>query len=67
MKIRYLAHSSFLMTSASGTRIITDPYTVDKNTKYGALELINKKSGDGLFEVGDQHLLTTLASAAALL
>ncbi len=32
----------------------------------GALELINKSSGDGLFEERDQHLLTALASAAAL-
>lgn len=32
----------------------------------GALELINKRSGDGLFEERDQHLLTALASAAAL-
>jgi L-ascorbate metabolism protein UlaG (beta-lactamase superfamily) len=37
MKIKYLAHSSFLMTSASGTRIITDPYTVNDSTKYGAI------------------------------
>jgi sigma-B regulation protein RsbU (phosphoserine phosphatase) len=32
----------------------------------GALELINKKGGDGLFEERDQHLLTALAAAAAL-
>lgn len=32
----------------------------------GALELINKKSDDGLFEERDQHLLLALASAAAL-
>lgn len=32
----------------------------------GALELINKRSGDGLFDERDQHLLTSLASAAAL-
>jgi L-ascorbate metabolism protein UlaG (beta-lactamase superfamily) len=37
MKIRYLAHSSFLITSGSGTRIITDPYTVNDSTKYGAI------------------------------
>lgn len=32
----------------------------------GALELINKKGGDGLFDEEDRHLLTTLAAAAAL-
>ncbi len=32
----------------------------------GALELINKKGGNGLFDEQDKHLLTTLASAAAL-
>jgi len=56
--------------------------TIDKNTGFctrsilcapllvedeclGALEIINKKDG-GLFDVGDQHLLTALASSAAL-
>ena len=32
----------------------------------GALELINKRGGNGLFEERDQHLLTALAAAAAL-
>lgn len=32
----------------------------------GALELINKLSGDGLFEERDRHLTSALASAAAL-
>ena len=32
----------------------------------GCLELINKRTGDGLFEERDQHLLTALAAAAAL-
>ncbi len=32
----------------------------------GALELINKLSGDGLFEENDRHLTSALASAAAL-
>ena len=32
----------------------------------GCLELINKRTGDGLFEERDQHLLTALASSAAL-
>ncbi len=32
----------------------------------GALELINKRTGNGLFEERDQNLLTALASSAAL-
>jgi len=32
----------------------------------GALELINKGSGDGLFSARDRHLLTAIASSAAL-
>jgi L-ascorbate metabolism protein UlaG (beta-lactamase superfamily) len=38
MKIRYLAHASFIITSASGIRIITDPYTVNASTRYRAIE-----------------------------
>lgn len=30
MKIKYLGHSSFLITSNKGTRILTDPYDPDK-------------------------------------
>lgn len=32
----------------------------------GALELMNKRSGDGLFDLNDMQLATTVASAAAL-
>ena len=32
----------------------------------GALELLNKRSGDGLFDLNDMQLATTVASAAAL-
>jgi L-ascorbate metabolism protein UlaG (beta-lactamase superfamily) len=37
MKIKYLAHASFLITSGSGTRIITDPYEVSGGVKHGAI------------------------------
>ncbi|MBI2844389.1 MAG: MBL fold metallo-hydrolase [Armatimonadetes bacterium] len=40
MKIQWLGHSSFLVTSDSGTRIITDPYepgAYDGALRYGAL------------------------------
>ena len=37
MKIRYLAHSSFLITADDGTRIITDPYTTGDEFKYAPI------------------------------
>jgi len=33
MKIRYLGHASFLITTNNGTRIIADPYTVNERIK----------------------------------
>jgi L-ascorbate metabolism protein UlaG (beta-lactamase superfamily) len=38
MKIKYLAHASFLVTSGSGTRIITDPYETSGGLKHGAIK-----------------------------
>ena len=38
MKIKWLGHSSFLITSDTGTKIITDPYTVSDNLKYGEIK-----------------------------
>jgi L-ascorbate metabolism protein UlaG (beta-lactamase superfamily) len=37
MKIKWLGHSSFLITSDQGTRIITDPYTVDGAINYAPI------------------------------
>ena len=34
MKIKYLAHSCFLITSDAGTKIITDPYTTGGQTRF---------------------------------
>ncbi|MCK4744235.1 MAG: SpoIIE family protein phosphatase [Sulfuriflexus sp.] len=45
--------------------ILCAPLTV-MNKKLGAIELINKKTDDGLFVTDDQHMLTALASSAAL-
>jgi sigma-B regulation protein RsbU (phosphoserine phosphatase) len=45
--------------------ILCAPLTV-KDKKLGAIELINKKTDDGLFATDDQHMLTALASSAAL-
>lgn len=45
--------------------ILCAPLTV-MDKKLGAIELINKKTDDGLFATDDQHMLTALASSAAL-
>ena len=37
MKVKWLGHSSFLITSDAGTRIITDPYTVGPVLSYGKI------------------------------
>jgi L-ascorbate metabolism protein UlaG (beta-lactamase superfamily) len=38
MKIKYLAHAAFLITSESGTRIITDPYETSGALKHGEIK-----------------------------
>jgi L-ascorbate metabolism protein UlaG (beta-lactamase superfamily) len=38
MKIKWLGHAAFLITSDSGTRIITDPYTPTAGLKYGNIK-----------------------------
>ena len=45
--------------------ILCAPLSV-RGTCLGALELLNKRGGDGLFDVNDMQLATTVASAAAL-
>ena len=35
MKIKWLGHASFLITTERGTKIITDPYTAGGNINYG--------------------------------
>jgi len=37
MKIRYLGHSAFAITSAKGVRIITDPYGTSPDLTYGEI------------------------------
>lgn len=37
MKIKWLGHASFLITSDSGVRIITDPYGPDDRLRYGEI------------------------------
>ena len=37
MKIKYLAHSAFLVTSDKGTSILTDPYETSGGLKHGAI------------------------------
>lgn len=50
MKIKYLAHASFLITSEKGIKIITDPYTPGGGLKYGAI----KESAD-IVTVSHEH------------
>ena len=38
MKIKWLAHASFLITADNGTRIITDPYTTSEKLHYGEIQ-----------------------------
>ncbi|HMM74688.1 MAG TPA: SpoIIE family protein phosphatase [Gammaproteobacteria bacterium] len=63
-------HASFAAGVDEGTGFVTRsilcaPLTVRGET-IGALELMNKRSGDGLFAGADLHLATTVAAAAAL-
>jgi L-ascorbate metabolism protein UlaG (beta-lactamase superfamily) len=50
MKVRWLGHASFLITSDNGTRIITDPYVVSSGIKYGEI----KESAD-VVTVSHEH------------
>ena len=50
MKVRWLGHASFLITSDNGTRIITDPYIVGSGVKYGEI----KESAD-VVTVSHEH------------
>jgi len=45
--------------------ILCAPMSV-KEERIGAIELVNKRSGDGLFDDHDLHLLRSLSSSAAL-
>jgi len=38
MKIKWLGHASFLITSDAGTKIITDPYVTGGDLSYGEIE-----------------------------
>ena len=38
MKVKYLGHASFMITSDDGTRIITDPYQTSADLTYGEIE-----------------------------
>ena len=38
MKVKYLGHSAFLITSDEGLRIITDPYTRGSSLTYGEIK-----------------------------
>ena len=50
MKVKWLGHASFLITSDSGTKIITDPYTAGSGLRYGEI----KESAD-IVTVSHEH------------
>jgi len=50
VKIKWLGHASFMITSESGTKIITDPYVVDERLTYGEI----KESAD-IVTVSHEH------------
>ncbi len=50
MKVKWLGHASFLITSDKGTRIITDPYKTGGPLKYGEI----KESAD-VVTVSHEH------------
>jgi L-ascorbate metabolism protein UlaG (beta-lactamase superfamily) len=51
MKIKWLAHSAFLITAASGARIVTDPYKSTERHKHaefaGAADIVTVSHGHG--------------------
>jgi len=50
MKIKWLGHASFMITSETGTKIITDPYITTENLNYGEI----KESAD-IVTVSHEH------------
>ncbi len=50
MKIKWLGHSSFLITSDTGVKLITDPYTTKETLTYGEI----KESAD-IVTVSHEH------------
>jgi len=50
MKIKWLGHASFMITSDAGTKIITDPYATTDNLNYGEI----KESAD-IVTVSHEH------------
>ena len=58
MKVKWLGHASFLITSDNGTKIITDPYKTGGGINYGAI----KESAD-VVTVSHEHSDHNNASA----
>ncbi|MFC1981194.1 MBL fold metallo-hydrolase [Chloroflexota bacterium] len=50
MKVKWLGHASFLITSDTGTTIITDPYAPNDRLKYGEI----KESAD-IITISHEH------------
>jgi L-ascorbate metabolism protein UlaG (beta-lactamase superfamily) len=66
MKIKYLAHSSFLVTSENGVKIITDPYAAAGGIKYKPI----KETADVVtvsHEHGDHNYTAAVQGSPAVL
>ncbi len=50
MKVKWLGHASFMITSDAGTRIITDPYMTSERLTYGEI-----KESAGVVTVSHEH------------
>ena len=65
MKVKWLGHASFLITSDNGTRIITDPYATSDNLNYGEID----ESADIItvsHEHGDHNNVGTVSGEAGV-
>jgi L-ascorbate metabolism protein UlaG (beta-lactamase superfamily) len=51
MKIKWLGHSCFMITSGAGIKIITDPYTTDERLQYDEI-----KESAAIVTVSHEHL-----------
>jgi L-ascorbate metabolism protein UlaG (beta-lactamase superfamily) len=51
VKIKWLGHASFLITSSTGIKVITDPYAIEERLRYGEI----KESADIVTVSHDHH------------
>ena len=62
---RYSANTDQISTTGSGSSTIMATAMVAGGTTVGAIQVVNKRSGTGVFDQNDRELLEGLAAAAA--